>query len=169
MSNSTIPAITLWPLAVYFCAVAILAAGMIGLSYVLGERHQDQATGEPYESGIVSTGSARQRLSAKFYLNAMFFVIFDLESVFIFAWAVAIRELGWVGYMEAVIFIGVLFIALVYLWRLGGLDWGEARLRQRIRPMDIPAAKEIPIPMVRDLQSLEHETYPTQSAQTRQG
>jgi NADH-quinone oxidoreductase subunit A len=168
MNNPPIPTITLWPLAVYFCAVAVLAAGMIGLSYVLGERHQDQATGEPYESGIVSTGSARQRLSAKFYLNAMFFVIFDLESVFIFAWAVAIRELGWAGYVEAVIFIGVLFIALVYLWRLGGLDWGEARLRQRTRPTQIPAVEEMPIPVGRDLQSLEQGTHPTQEAQSGQ-
>jgi NADH-quinone oxidoreductase subunit A len=119
--------LTLWPLVVYFAVVIILAAGMLGISYVLGERHKERATGEPYESGILSTGSARIRLSAKFYLVAMFFVIFDLEAVFIFAWAIAWRELGWVGYIEVVVFIVILLAALIYLWRLGALDWGTSR------------------------------------------
>jgi NADH-quinone oxidoreductase subunit A len=119
--------LTLWPLVVYFAVVIILAAGMLGISYVLGERHKERATGEPYESGILSTGSARIRLSAKFYLVAMFFVIFDLEAVFIFAWASAWRELGWTGYIEVVIFIVILLAALIYLWRVGALDWGTSR------------------------------------------
>ncbi len=119
--------VTLWPLLVYFGAVIVLAAGMLGISYVLGERHKERATGEPYESGILSTGSARIRLSAKFYLVAMFFVIFDLEAVFIFAWAVAWRELGWIGYIEVVVFIVILLAALIYLWRVGALDWGTSR------------------------------------------
>lgn len=103
---------------------------MIGISYVLGERHKDLATDEPYESGILRTGTARLRFSAKFYLVAMFFVIFDLEAVFIFTWAIAFRELGWVGYIEVLIFIGVLMAALVYLWRLGALDWGTSRRQE---------------------------------------
>jgi NADH-quinone oxidoreductase subunit A len=114
----------LWPLVVYFVAVIFLVAAMLGLSYVLGQRHEDPATGQPYESGIVSTGSARLRLSADFYLVAMFFVIFDLEAVFLFAWAIAFRELGWGGYIEILVFIGILVAALAYLWRLGALDWG---------------------------------------------
>lgn len=117
----------LWPLAVYFFAVIILVVGMIATSYVLGQRHQERATGEPYESGIVSTGSARLRFSAKFYMIAMFFVVFDLESVFIFAWAVAFRELGWLGYISITIFIGILLIALIYLARIGALDWGTKK------------------------------------------
>lgn len=117
---------TLWPLAVYFAGVILLVAlGMVGLSFLLGQRHKDRATGEPYESGIMSQGTARIRLSAKFYHVAMFFVVFDLEAVFIFAWAVAIRDLGWPGYIEVIIFIGVLFAGLVYLWRMGALDWGS--------------------------------------------
>ena len=117
---------TLWPLAVYFAGVIFLVGiGMLGLSCFLGQRHKDRATDEPYESGILSQGTARIRLSAKFYHVAIFFVVFDLEAVFIFAWAVAIRELGWMGYIEAIIFIGVLFAGLVYLWRLGALDWGS--------------------------------------------
>jgi NADH-quinone oxidoreductase subunit A len=117
----------MWPLVVYFAAVLVIVGGMLGLSYVLGERHRERATGEPYESGIVSTGSARVRFDVKFYLVAVFFVIFDLEAVFIFAWAIGIRELGWTGYAEVLVFIGVLFAALVYLWNTGALAWGTSR------------------------------------------
>jgi NADH-quinone oxidoreductase subunit A len=114
----------LWPLGVYFAAVVLLVAVMIAVSYILGERHREKQTAEPYESGIVSTGSARVRFDIKFYLIAMFFVIFDLEAVFIFAWAVSIRETGWTGYGEMLIFIGILAAALVYIWKLGALEWG---------------------------------------------
>jgi NADH-quinone oxidoreductase subunit A len=121
----------LWPIVVYFIIVLILVGAMLGLSYVLGQRHNDPATGEPYESGIVSEGSAHVRLSVKFYLLAMFFVIFDLEAVFIFSWAVAGRDLGWPGYWEVLIFTSLLLITLAYLWRLGALDWGTSGHRLR--------------------------------------
>ena len=114
----------LWPLGVYFIAVLIILIFMIVISYLLGERHREKQTAEPYESGIVSTGSARTRFDIKFYLVAMFFVVFDLEAVFIFAWAVSLRENGWPGYIEMMIFIGVLIATLVYLWRVKALEWG---------------------------------------------
>ena len=115
----------LWPLGVYLVIVVMLVVAMLGLSFVLGQRHHNRATGTPYESGILSQGSARVRLSAKFYLVAMFFVIFDLEAIFIFAWAIAVRETGWTGYAEATSFIAVLLATLVYLWRVGALDWSQ--------------------------------------------
>ena len=117
---------TIWPLAVYFAAVLLIVAVMLTLSYVLGQRHTEPATGAPFESGIVSEGSVHVRLSVKFYLVATFFVVFDLEAVFIFLWAVAGRELGWAGYTEVLIFIGVLTATLAYLWRTGALDWYPA-------------------------------------------
>ena len=117
----------LWPIAVYFIAVLALVASMLVLSYLLGQRHTERATGEPYESGIVSTGSARLRFSVKFYLVAMLFVIFDLEVAFVIAWAIAFRELGWTGYLGMLFFIGVLVAALIYEWRLGALDWGAKK------------------------------------------
>ena len=120
-------------MGVYVAAVVFLIAAMLVLSYVLGQRHRDRATGSPFESGIVSEGSAHVRLSAKFYLIAMFFVIVDVEAVFLFAWAVAGRELGWAGYFEALVFVGVLVIVLVYLWRVGALDWAPQRKRTVIR------------------------------------
>src|SRR5215470_10521835 len=120
---------TLWPLGVYFVIVLALVGAMLGLSFVLGQRHHERATDSPYESGILSQGSARVRLSARFYLVAMFFVIFDLEAVFIFAWAVSVRETGWAGYAEAAAFIGVLLATLFYLWRVGALDWRHSNRR----------------------------------------
>lgn len=117
------------PLIVYSALVLFVTAVMLA-SYVLGQRHKDPTTGTPYESGIVSEGSARVRFSARFYLIAMFFVIFDLEAVFLFAWAVAAREAGWAGYWEAVIFIGVLLAALVYLWGIGALEWAPSAYRK---------------------------------------
>jgi NADH-quinone oxidoreductase subunit A len=120
-----IGALPLWPMTVYFLLVLLVAAGMLGISYVLGQRHRQRATGEPYESGIVSTGGARLRLSVRFYLVAVFFVIFDIEAVFIIAWALIVREAGWTGYLEILLFIGVLLAALVYLWRDGALDWNR--------------------------------------------
>lgn len=123
--------VILWPLLLYSAAVLVLVAGMLGLSYVLGERHREKATGKPYESGIPPTGSARLRFDVKFYLIAMFFVVFDLEAAFLFAWAIAFRELGWLGYVEVVIFVGVLLVALIYLWRVGALDWGPSRRHSR--------------------------------------
>jgi len=115
----------LWPLAVYLVIVSTLVVAMLGLSFILGERHHNRATGTPYESGVLSQGSARVRLSAKFYMVAMFFVIFDLEAAFIFAWAISVREAGWTGYAEATLFIMVLLATLVYLWRVGALDWRQ--------------------------------------------
>src|SRR5574340_1581643 len=104
---------TLWALGIYFVVVLLLVIAMLVVSYLLGQRHNEHATGSPYESGIVSEGSAHVRLSARFYLIAMFFVIFDLEAVFLFAWAVAAIDVGWAGYVEVAIFIGVLAAALV--------------------------------------------------------
>ena len=121
----------LWPLAVYFIAVLAIVSSMLVLSYLLGQRHKERATGEPYESGIVSTGSARLRFSIKFYLVAMLFVIFDLEVAFIIGWAIAFRELGWTGYLGVLFFIGVILAALIYEWRLGVLDWGRQEANQR--------------------------------------
>lgn len=120
----------LWPLLLYAVLVVALVAAMITFSYFLGQRHRERATGKPYESGIVSTGTARVRFDVKFYLVAMFFVIFDLEAVFIFAWAIAVRELGWAGYVVILLFVGILFAILIYLWRLGALEWGSRRIRR---------------------------------------
>jgi NADH-quinone oxidoreductase subunit A len=117
----------LWPLAVYFGIVLALAAALLGISTLLGQRHRERATGRPYESGVASTGSARLRFAARFHLVAVFFVVFDLEAAFLFAWAVSLRQLGWAGYLEGVVFIAVLAATLAYLWRIGALDFTPIR------------------------------------------
>lgn len=132
MSPLTAQPNLLWPLLVYAGAVAALIAAMLGLSWILGQRHRNRTTGEPFESGVMPVGSARLRVSAKFYLVAIFFVIFDLEVVFIFAWGIAVKSVGWPGYAGAMIFIGILAAALAYEWRSGALDWGPKH--PRIRP-----------------------------------
>ncbi len=120
----------LWAFALYAVLVLFIAGAMIGLSAILGERHKERFTDETYEGGIPGEGTARARFSVKFYMMAMFFVVFDLESVFLYTWAVSARELGWLGYGEALVFILVLVAALVYLWRLGALDWGPDTRRK---------------------------------------
>lgn len=121
-----------WPLVIYCLAVIALIALMLGLSYFLGQRRRDNATDEPYESGIISQGSARLRLSVSYYLVAILFIVFDLEAIYLFSWAIAFRETGLQGFIEAAVFIFILLAGLVYLWRLGALDWGgkQASLQQ---------------------------------------
>lgn len=115
----------IWPLAVYFVMVILLVITMLVLSWLLGQRRREAATNDPFESGIVSVGGSQVRISVEFYLVAIFFVIFDLETVFIFAWAIAFFELGWQGYLSMMVFIAVLVLALVYEWRSGALEWGN--------------------------------------------
>ena len=124
MNTTTENTTLLWPLLVYGAIVLSLVGLILTLSHLLGQRHQDRATGEPYEGGIISTGSARLRFSAQFYLIAMLFVIFDVETVFIVSWAIAFQELGWYGYVGVLVFIALLVVVLVYEWRNGALDFG---------------------------------------------
>lgn len=113
-----------WPFLVYGALVLLVLTIILVLSYFLGQRHSDRSTGQPYESGILETGSARLRFSSQFYLMAMMFVIFDIEVVFIVLWALAFNELGWAGYIAISAFIGLLIAVLIYEWSIGALDFG---------------------------------------------
>jgi len=119
----------LWPFLIYALSVVGLLAATLLIARATGARtSHTEATDLPYESGVVPVGSADQtRLTIEFYLIALFFVIFDLETIFIFAWAVAFYELGWRGYVGAAVFIVILLVALIYEWRTGALDWGVLR------------------------------------------
>jgi NADH-quinone oxidoreductase subunit A len=121
------------PLAVYALLVLGIVAGMLGISYLLGERRRHSRNEQPYESGITPTGTAHLHFPVQFYLVAMLFVIFDVEAVYLYAWAVAAPEAGWLGFGEMAIFIGILLVALTYLWRVGALDWGPEYRRQSRR------------------------------------
>ncbi|WP_421341522.1 NADH-quinone oxidoreductase subunit A [Aeromonas veronii] len=116
-----------WAFAIYVIGAITICLVMIGLAALLGGRAYGRTKNKPFESGVDSVGSARLRFSAKFYLVAMFFVIFDVEALYLFAWSVSVRESGWVGFIEATIFIGLLLIGLIYLWRIGALDWSPRK------------------------------------------
>jgi NADH-quinone oxidoreductase subunit A len=132
---------SLWPFVVYFIAVLLLVATMLGLSYLLGQRRANHATNLPFESGVLSVGSPQIQMSVEFYLIAIFFVIFDLETVFIFAWAIAFYELGWAGFAAVGIFIFVLGVALIYELSTGALDWG-IKTRSRAPKVAGPSEQE---------------------------
>jgi NADH-quinone oxidoreductase subunit A len=123
--------ILIWPIAVYGGLVVLLVAFMVVASHLLGQRHTAPGRDVPYESGMQPTGSARLRWGIRYYLVAIFFILFDIEAAIIFAWAIAFYELGWQGYIEAALFIVTLALGLVYIWKLGGLDWYPTARRYR--------------------------------------
>jgi NADH-quinone oxidoreductase subunit A len=113
----------LWPLVVYAAGVLVVVGGMLGLSYVLGQRHRQRATVEPYESGVPATASARLLFAPRYYVVAMLFVVFDVETAFLVVWAVALRPAGWRGFFGALVFVGILLAVLAYEWRAGAFDF----------------------------------------------
>ena len=127
-----------WSLGVFLGGILLIVCVMLFVPPWLGGRNWGRAKFEPFESGVVSVGGARLRLSAKFYLVAMFFVIFDVEALFLYAWAVCVREVGWLGFIEVSIFVAVLLVGLVYIWRLGALDWAPEARRRKKRSSETP-------------------------------
>ena len=123
MATST-DTILLWPFLVYGLIVVFLVAIILIISYVLGERHEEHATDEVYEGGIIATGNARFHFPIHFYIIAIFFVVFDVQAVFIMAWAVSAKSVGWAGYIGVAIFIGIFISVLVYEWSIGALYFG---------------------------------------------
>lgn len=126
-----------WATAVFVLVILVVCAAMILVSAFVGGRTRGRAKNEAFESGVVGAGTAQLRLPAKFYLVAMFFVIFDVEALYLYAWAVSVRETGWTGFIEATIFILILFVGLVYLWRIGALKWAPSMRNRRSRASDV--------------------------------
>ena len=120
---------------IYGFAVLAIVLTMLGLSFVLGQEKAAHSKNLPFESGIVSVGSAKFRTTIHFYLPEILFIIFDLEVVFLFAWAVAVREAGWAGFIEISVFVFVLLAALFYLYRIGALDWRTRVQKRELRAM----------------------------------
>ena len=98
---------------------------MVSLSSLLGPRRPTPEKQAPYECGMPAVGDARERQSVKFYLVAMIFLLFDIEVPFLYPWALALRELGWAGYLQVLLFMALLLVGYVYIWRKGALDWGH--------------------------------------------
>lgn len=111
-------------LAIYVVLILIFVASQLIIAVWLGEKKKTVEKLRPYESGIIPTGDARLHYPVPFYLVAIFFLIFDVEGAFIFAWAIAHGKLGWAGWLQISFFIVLLLLGLFYIWRKGGLDWG---------------------------------------------
>ncbi len=120
-----------WSAIAYLLAASGLVLFMLVVPRLLGGRSSGSQKQENFEAGVLPAGSARIRLSAKFYLVAIFFVIFDLEALFLYAYSVSVREVGWVGFVAAAIFIAILFVGLLYEMRLGAMNWAPADKRGR--------------------------------------
>jgi NADH-quinone oxidoreductase subunit A len=114
-----------FPVLVQVLIAMVVAAAMLGASYLLGQRVRNRVKDMPYESGMVPTGDARQRFSVKFYLVAMLFILFDIEAIFLYPWAVVFRELRMFAFVEMLIFIVLIVAGFFYIWKKGALEWAE--------------------------------------------
>jgi NADH-quinone oxidoreductase subunit A len=112
-----------FPVLVQIVIAAVVAGALITISVVLGKRARSPLKDTPYESGMAPVGSARERFSVKFYLVGMIFILFDIEAVFLYPWAVVYRQLKLFGFFEMAIFIALVMAGFFYVWRKGALDW----------------------------------------------
>jgi len=111
------------PILIQLLAVAVVAAALIGLSTWVGAQPPWRAKLAPYECGIAPVGSAREPFSVSFYLVGMLFILFDVEIVFLYPWAVVYRSLKWSGFVEMLLYIAILLAGYAYIWKKGALDW----------------------------------------------
>lgn len=129
-----------WSAVAFILAAMGLVVFMLTVPRLLGGRSKGLQKEEIFEAGVVGAGNARIRLSAKFYLVAIFFVIFDLEALYLYAYSVSVRETGWLGFAAAAIFIGVLIVGLIYELSLGAMNWSPAdKLHKKARLYAAPA------------------------------
>ena len=122
-------------LLLYGAAAFILIGFLLFLTAWLGEKRYAPEKPTPFECGIRPSGPARYRHPVPFYLIAFFFLIFDVEGIYILSWAVAVEPLGWSGWLQISFFIIVLLISLLYLWKKGGLEWGPTAGRKPTSPI----------------------------------
>jgi len=118
------------PLLIHMIIVGLVACGMVLLSWLIGWRRPTRAKMSPYECGMAPIGDARERFSVKFYLVAMLFILFDVEAVFLYPWAVILRDLKMFGFWEMLVYIGIVLVGFFYIWKKGVLDWGEDSMRR---------------------------------------
>jgi len=114
------------PLLIHFLFACLLAGAIVLLSWLIGYRKPSRAKLSPYECGMLPVGDARQRFNVKFYLVAMLFILFDVEAVFLYPWAVILRQLKMFGFYEMLVYILVILVGFFYIWKKGALDWGKS-------------------------------------------
>ena len=123
------PGLLSW--VIYVAMVIGLLAVMLVMAWWVGEKRHSCDKDLPYECGIVPSGSARFQFPVSFYLVAVFFLVFDIEGAYIFQWAVAVKDLGIIGWLQITFFVFVLLLSLFYVWAKGGLTWGKVHPRNR--------------------------------------
>jgi NADH-quinone oxidoreductase subunit A len=114
------------PLLIHFLVAGALAGAIVLLSYIVGHRKPTRAKMSPYECGMQPVGDAQQRFSVKFYMVAMLFIIFDVEAVFLYPWAIILKDLKMFGFWEMMVYIGIVLVGFLYVWKKGVLEWGGA-------------------------------------------
>lgn len=114
---------TWFPIAVTLAVAALIVGVMCTINMIVGPRRPSAIKGEAFECGNPASGSAWGRFSVRFYLTAILFLLFDVEVIFLYPWAVELRHLGMFGFVEALIFIAILAVGLFYAWERGALDW----------------------------------------------
>jgi NADH-quinone oxidoreductase subunit A len=119
-----------FPVLVQVILAAAVAAGLLGAGVLLGKRVKNKVKDTPYECGITPTGSAKERFSVKFYLVAMLFILFDIEAIFLYPWAVVYRDLKLFGFFEMLLFIGLVLAGFFYIWKKGVLNWAAEESQQ---------------------------------------
>jgi NADH-quinone oxidoreductase subunit A len=122
------------PLLIQFCIALLMALGMVVASQLLGKHRYSRTKFMPYECGMTPVGDSRERFSVKFYLVGMLFILFDVEAVFLYPWAVLFRELKMFGFVEMMVYIGIVLVGLWYVWKKGVLDWAERPTAVRVSP-----------------------------------
>ena len=123
---------TYFPVLVQIAIAVVVAAALVAISRLIGKRVKDRVKDSPYECGIAPTGTARERFSVKFYLVGIVFILFDIEAVFLYPWAVVYRELKMFAFVEMLLFVVLILVGFFYVWKKGALDWSS----------DAPAARE---------------------------
>ena len=116
---------TYFPVLVQIALAIVVATALVAISYLIGKRVKDKVKDSPYECGIAPTGSARERFSVKFYLVGIVFILFDIEAVFLYPWAVVYRELKMFAFVEMLLFIVLVLAGFFYIWKKGALDWSR--------------------------------------------
>src|SRR5579872_3188301 len=116
---------TYFPVLIQMVIAIVVAAALVAISFLLGKRVRNRVKDSAYESGIAPTGSARERFSVKFYLVAIVFILFDIEAVFLYPWAVVYRELKMFAFVEMLLFIVLILSGFFYIWKKGALDWSQ--------------------------------------------
>src|SRR5436190_15249055 len=131
-----------FPVLVQVVLATVVAAALVGLSFLLGHRVKNRVKSMPYESGMQPIGSARERFSVKFFLVAMVFILFDIEAIFLYPWAVVYRELAHQSrmfpFVEMLLFIVLVLAGFFYIWKKGVLDWSQEAMEAFRTPRIIP-------------------------------